>query len=168
MYRVSSSGNTHGFTLVEVLIGMAILTIVIGGCLAAFPEIRTVSTTAQRYRDGSTLVDRVLEEWRTQTFAQLRDTLGESSETLSVSDEHHLLGEAGGAYYLSTTSEDLNNQTYRVRRIVSPHASNESGVVAVETIAVVDWVFRNRRLEVCGRAFFTEGGLSDKKFHAAN
>ncbi|WP_309385259.1 pilus assembly FimT family protein [Cerasicoccus frondis] len=155
-----------GLSLIEIMIGMAILGLVMAASLMAIPEIRELNFRSDSVRSGYTVLNSELENLRTQTYDQLSDTITNSGSSPSGGLLGGLLGlEEENDQVQTKSTVTLNSTAYTVVRDLQ---FMDSAKEIIQTTITVDWSSAGRSQNIVGRAIFTKDGLSDKKFSTAN
>ncbi|MBC2592918.1 hypothetical protein H5P28_01465 [Ruficoccus amylovorans] len=158
------------YSLVEVMIGMFILSLVLMACIAALPQLRKISYRSDSVRMGFTQLNAAIEAYRTRTFEQMADEIdGTGASSANVALMISLLGDD-----ISTPSDKLshdldeivqNNVTYTVDSFLQ-YVDGDSELI--KATVVVHWSQSGEDHLICSHAVFSENGLSDKKFSLAN
>ncbi len=163
-------GSKRAYSLIEVMIGMFILSLVLLACISALPQMRKMSYRSDAARMGFTHLNAAIESLRTQTFSQMDDEI--SGTTNSFDNEkflNDLLDRPSGGFGTKTShSLDVvtqNGITYTVDAFLQ-HLDNDDKVI--EATVVVRWDFQDESQFISSHAVFVENGLSDKKFSLAN
>ncbi|WOO41774.1 prepilin-type N-terminal cleavage/methylation domain-containing protein [Rubellicoccus peritrichatus] len=157
-----------GMSLVEVLIGMTILSIVVMAGIAALPEIRQVTYRSDQYREAATILGAQLEELRTLTYEQLSDRIDADQnnygDTMKSSWDNSTLEDV--AYTKSEIT--FNGSPYTVEEITNYMSWNGTTEKAIQSHVTVSWDGPIKKESISAYTVFTENGLSDRKFSLAN
>lgn len=158
------------YSLVEVMIGMFILSLVLMACIAALPQLRKISYRSDSVRMGFTQLNAAIEAYRTQTFEQMADEIdGAGASSANAALMVSLLGDdmAAPSGKLSHDTDEIvqNNVTYAVDSFLQ-YIDGDSELI--KATVVVHWSQSGEDHLICSHAVFSENGLSDKKFSLAN
>ncbi|CAA6690340.1 Unannotated [Lentimonas sp. CC19] len=145
MYLARKYNRNSGFSLIEVMIGVAVFSIVLLAIPAALVANRKLNFRTDSQTRASMLVLAELEGLRTIEFSDVKDFV--ANPRPNVSDEHL------GIQYLTVLE-------------VAEGEDELEGMLDAKVM--VTWTQDGRLQEVVGRAFFTENGLSDKSHSDAN
>lgn len=162
--------TARAYSLIEVMIGLFILSLVLLACIAALPQMRELSYRSDAVRMGFTHLNAEIEGFRTQTFDQMSTELDSASGSSSNQDLlNSLLGresEGVGSKVSHTASTvEQNDVTYLVDSFLQYLDSDKK---VIKATVVVRWDFSDKTESISSHAIFTENGLSDKKFSLAN
>lgn len=175
-----------GYSLVEVMIGMTILTIVMAGSIVAIPQCRALAFKSDSTADAYEVLNLTLESLRTNTFEQMVD-LVDSSDSSSMDETFEGLGialtESESSYpwwyyrhqgTTSTTSYGsgvavseitMDGIDFEVKRTLSYYNTEKT---VIEATVELSWEQQTQNFSITGKTLFAENGLSDKKFDIAN
>ncbi|QYY36053.1 hypothetical protein [Ruficoccus sp. ZRK36] len=163
------SGVASAYSLMEVMIGMSILSVVLLGCIAALPQLRKISYRSDGMRMGFTHLNATIEGYRTLTFDQMDDRIDSGGTSANADQLNSLLGRtvatSGEAVAHSTSQVAQNSVTYTVDSFLQ-YLDGDDG--AIRVTVVVQWTYNGESYLIHSQAVFTEDGLSDKKFSTAN
>lgn len=137
----------NGFSLIEVMVGMAIMAIALAAIPAAFTGVRQLNYRTDSLQRAGLLVAAGLENLRTMEY----ETLLEQVEATTT----HTVPHPG-----------QSNVNFTVSTHISDGSAELSGML--RAVIEVHWEEQGHSREVAGIAFFSPNGLSDKKFNAAN
>lgn len=136
-----------GYSLVEVLVGTAVMSLLLLALPATYVGMRKLNTETDTQIRSSLLVSAELERMRTLEYSEI--------EALE------------GSTIIKTSSHPtLDNITFSVATVVE-YGTDELEDMLDVTVTV-NWLENSRLRNVAGRAFFARDGLSDKKFENAN
>jgi prepilin-type N-terminal cleavage/methylation domain-containing protein len=167
---LSVKRTARAYSLIEVMIGLFILSLVLLACIAALPQMRELSYRSDAVRMGFTHLNAEIEGFRTQTFDQMSTELDSASGSSTNQDLlNSLLGResAGVGSKVTHTASmvEQNDITYQVDSFLQYLDSDKT---VIKATVVVRWDFRGKTENISSHAVFTENGLSDKKFSLAN
>lgn len=139
-----------GFSLIEAMIGTAVLGIVFLALPPAFLSMRISNAETESMQRSTNLATSQLEYLRTLEFSTLE-----------------AMTESGGELENETvTHPSRHNITYTVQTDITYGSDELDGML--DAVVSVTWTENKRNRETVARAFFASDGMSDKKFPDAN
>jgi len=145
--RRERSSRRIGFSLIEVMVGTALMSIVMLAIPAAFLGVRKLNHETETLMISGEIISSKLERLRTLEFETLESMVG---SPVSETQEHN----------------SRRNIIFTVKTEITNGADELDGMLEAEVY--VSWTENRRMRKNTGRAFFAENGLSDKKFDDAN
>lgn len=125
--RQSGTGNHNGFTLIEVLISMVLLTVGLLGTVALLTGIMRGNTYSNRLTTATTLAQDKLEEVRRLGYSNTA-----SSDTTDTEDYNAI---SGFPLYKRVTLTDTDSPAVNMKRItVTVYWDSGGGPVVLKTI----------------------------------
>lgn len=135
--RANRLAPDEGFTLVEVIVSMAILVIAVSALLTALVVTLQATTLGRANQQAGDVANAELEKIRSFSYPQVTLATGDSTLLGSSTYAGELVAVAtGGAVQPALTSFVADNRTYQVRRWVTDSVTDASGTVTVRRVTV--------------------------------
>lgn len=145
-----NSKSFAAFSLIEVMIGTAVLGLVFLSLPAAYVSLRALNAHTDSMLRASALISGELELLRTHDYETLEGYVGLNNLAADSSVDH----------------PQRKNVQFTVKATLSEGTNELDGML--EAVVEVTWEEDGRSRRLLGRAFFAEDGLSDKKFPDSN
>jgi prepilin-type N-terminal cleavage/methylation domain-containing protein len=139
-----------GFTLVEAMVGMTLVSMMIAGVMMAVPSITSIVKRAEDSQTAANLISNQVEYFRTHPFDILK------TDVMPMSPVQ--------------TQTTINDQVYHIAWELKPYAIGSDSKNAIQATVTVTWsppVGGKGPFSKTYWTVFSKNGISDKKFISA-
>ena len=144
--------NNKGFSLVELLVAIAILAIIVLPLLHSFVTATKTNTKAKKSMEANTVAQNVMEEIKATSFSKLFNSL-----IYDVSYEYEENPEEGKTYVTFPTQE-VNGNSYRVRAEVDSSGYDEEDGFNEQPVADIS------DMDELQDAFYVQSAQQDRDY----